>query len=327
MVRLALAFFIGLLFVSTAHAHEGRPLLIKLNADDPTKVTLRWQVPPVMPKHAEPAVRLSNCTANLEAPHGLIGESTYDCGQGLGGAALTIHWPSINPALSTLVDVAGVDTRFYGPEVTQIPLSDLGGSGLGFQSFIGTGVEHILSGFDHLLFILALTLIVWQQHDAARVKRLALMVTGFTLAHSLTLALSTFGLIRLAAAPVEATIALSILFVCVELMRGLRSGQQETLTWRYPALTASAFGLLHGLGFASVLNDAGLGEGERLLGLLGFNLGVEIGQLAFVALALSAGLGLARLAPATLITRGTTLLVFAMGTLSASWMFERIAQF
>lgn len=327
MARLAMAMLLGLLTITIAHAHEGRPLLIKLNIADPAQVTLRWQVPPVMPKNAEPAVRLIGCTALFEAPHGLIGNSRYACDAGLADAALTIHWPSINPALSTLVDIAGGETRFFGPEVTEVPLGDLAGGGFGFTSFIVTGIEHILSGLDHLLFILALTLIVWQRGDAARVRRLALMVTGFTLAHSLTLALSTFGVIRLAAAPIEATIALSILFVCVELMRGLRSGRQDTLTWRYPALTASAFGLLHGLGFASVLNEAGLGDEARLLGLVGFNLGVEIGQLAFVALALSAGLLIARLTSATLVRHGTTILIFAMGTLSASWMFERIAQF
>lgn len=325
---LLMALLLPVLLPVLAQAHEGRPLLIKITPQS-GGVGLAWQAPPVLPAGAEPRVVLEGCTLidDARATHGLVGDGAYDCPNGWAVAALNIIWPQINPALSTLVDIEGGETRFYGPQTTRIPLGGMEVAGTNLASFIFTGIEHILSGFDHLLFVLALTLVVWQRRDAARVKRLALMVTGFTLAHSLTLALSTFGLIKLAAAPVEATIALSILFVCVELARGLRFGRQDTLTWRYPALTASAFGLLHGLGFASVLNAASLGEGERLLGLLGFNLGVEIGQLAFVGVVLALGWLAAKLLPAQGLARATSLLVFAMGTLSATWMFERLMQF
>ncbi|MGB1088532.1 MAG: HupE/UreJ family protein, partial [Alphaproteobacteria bacterium] len=309
---------------------EGRPLLIKLS-QQADGLALRWQAPPILPQGAEPMVRLEGCSLLVDASrlaptHSLIGETQYDCPNGWANATAQIIWPSINPALATLVEVSGGQTRFFGPEQTRIPLSDFEGAGTDLRSFILTGIEHILAGVDHLLFVLALTLIVWRRNGVAqaeRLKRLGWMVTGFTLAHSLTLGLATLGLIRLPAPPVEAAIALSILFVCVELARN----HQETITWRYPAATASAFGLLHGLGFATVLMDAGLPPAQQWLGLLGFNLGVEIGQLVFVALAVALGLVLARILPADGLKRGTSVLIYGMGSVSAFWMFERFMTF
>ncbi|MEN8722088.1 MAG: HupE/UreJ family protein [Alphaproteobacteria bacterium] len=303
-------------------AHEGRPLLIRITNDD-GMISLTWQAPPVLPAGAEPRVIIADCLPIDVPQNGLLGQGRFDCADHTVTPVLSILWPSINPALSTLVEVKGRTTRFYGPEDRQIPLSDLMSSETDFGSFIETGVEHILSGFDHLLFILGLTLLILRGPGAQKARRLALMVTGFTLAHSLTLGLAVFDLIALPAPPVEAVIALSVMFVGLELARN----NQATLTWRYPALTASAFGLLHGLGFASILSDAGLADEQRLLGLIGFNIGVELGQLFFVTLIIMGAVVIARLTNDKTQARLQYLTALFIGVIAASWMFERVLGF
>jgi hydrogenase/urease accessory protein HupE len=184
--------------------------------------------------------------------------------------------------------------------------------------YLELGVAHILLGFDHLLFVLALLLIVrgW--------RRLLATVTAFTVAHSITLAAATLGFVRVAGPPVEATIALSIVFLASELIkvnRGLPS-----LTAQAPWLVAFAFGLLHGFGFAGALADVGLPRVEIPLALFTFNVGVELGQIVFVFAALAAVWLLGRIrkdwpgwaaqAPA-----------YGIGTLAAFWLVERLHGF
>ncbi|MEO7329593.1 MAG: HupE/UreJ family protein [Minicystis sp.] len=195
------------------------------------------------------------------------------------------------------------------------------------QSYLGAGVEHILGGFDHLLFVLGLLLLVRRSEatlppEQRRIgNEMARTVTAFTVAHSVTLALSVLGLVRLAPAPVEATIALSLFFLAVELSRPAAPSARG-LARR----AAFAFGLLHGFGFAGALRALGLPEGQVPLSLLSFNLGVELGQLAFVLLALAL-LHLARKplsrAPAWLSRAPAYLL----GSLAALWCFERVSAF
>ena len=174
-----------------------------------------------------------------------------------------------------------------------------------------------------LLFVLGLTLLILRGSGDRKARRLGLMVTGFTLAHSLTLGLAVFNVISLPPPPVEAVIALSVMFVGLELARNDKS----TLTWRYPALTASAFGLLHGLGFASILSNAGLADDRRLLGLFGFNIGVELGQLAFVSIILVAAFIGTKLFDEASLAKGQRIAAFVIGTVAASWMIERVIGF
>ena len=141
------------------------------------------------------------------------------------------------------------------------------------------GIEHILFGFDHVLFVFCLLMLVADR------KRLLIAITAFTVAHSITLAGTTFGWLRLASAPVEACIALSIAFVAAEIIK-TRSGRIST-TQRWPWVVSFAFGLLHGFGFASALRDIGLPEDAVPLALLLFNLGVEAGQVLFVVVVLA----------------------------------------
>jgi len=139
-------------------------------------------------------------------------------------------------------------------------------------TYIELGFEHILIGLDHLLFVACLVYISGSR------KKLFFTITGFTLAHSITLFLSANDIITIPIAPVEAVIALSIIFLAWEIAKN----RQHSLSLRYPVLVSSSFGLLHGFGFAAVLSDIGLPETEKLMALLSFNIGVELGQLAFV---------------------------------------------
>jgi hydrogenase/urease accessory protein HupE len=180
------------------------------------------------------------------------------------------------------------------------------------------GIDHILSGFDHLTFVLALLLLV------SGAGRLLITVTSFTLAHSITLAAATLGVLWVPGAPVEAVIALSILFVAHELV--LVNRGEASLTARNPWIVAFAFGLLHGFGFAGALGDIGLPQNEIALALLMFNVGVEIGQLMFISAALAVIWLLHRLRsewPAWL----RQVPAYGIGGIAAFWVIERVAGF
>jgi hydrogenase/urease accessory protein HupE len=174
------------------------------------------------------------------------------------------------------------------------------------------GVEHILTGFDHLLFVVALTLLVRKR------RALVMTITAFTVAHSLTLAATVLGLVSVPAAPVEATIALSIVLVCAECLR-----PGDSFTRRAPWLVAFAFGLLHGMGFASALIDIGLPERHLPAALVCFNLGVELGQLAVIAAVLAVRALAARL---RLARPGLSrAVIYGMGATAAFWSLDRVA--
>jgi hydrogenase/urease accessory protein HupE len=173
------------------------------------------------------------------------------------------------------------------------------------------GVEHIFSGFDHLLFVFGLLFLVGFR------RQLLLTITAFTLAHSLTLASSALGLLTLRSPPVEATIALSIMLVAGEALR-----DRSTLSRRWPALVAFLFGLVHGLGFAGALADIGLPDNHLWIALLTFNGGVEIGQLLTVAVA---WLVYRALRERAWVHRARWAALYAIGTVAAFWSLTRIA--
>jgi HupE / UreJ protein len=190
------------------------------------------------------------------------------------------------------------------------------------------GVEHILSGFDHLFFVLALLLLVWRARSPygrrAATRTMLATITAFTIGHSVTLAAAILDLVRLPRAPTELGIALSVLLLAVELARDDRS----TLTMRFPWIIAFAFGLLHGFGFAGALSEIGLPPEGIAVPLVLFNLGVEVGQILIVLAAASA------VAVASSITGRResvvghlpsfkTALIYGIGTITAYWCFER----
>jgi hypothetical protein len=183
-------------------------------------------------------------------------------------------------------------------------------------TYFQLGVEHILTGVDHLLFVLCLVLLVRD------VRILLATVTAFTVAHSITLAAATLGFVNVRSAPVEATIALSVIFLASELLRD--PAQRSDITQYYPWLVAFSFGLLHGLGFAGALSEVGLPHGEIPLALFSFNVGVECGQLVFIATVLSM-IYLARLALRHSPVWAPRVAAYAIGCIASYWLFERLA--
>jgi hydrogenase/urease accessory protein HupE len=227
-----------------------------------------------------------------------VGKSAYSA------ALVKVYWLDGQSRIYTLT-AAQPSVQLYGGA------DDRRGIGEIAWAYLVLGVEHILSGIDHLLFVIGLLLLVGFQ------RRLLWTITAFTAAHSLTLASSALGWLVLRPAPVEATIALSIVLVAGEALH-----KRETLARRWPALVAFLFGLVHGLGFAGALKEIGLPEQHLLTALLTFNVGVEIGQL----LTLGACWTLWRLAarwPA--LARARSALLYAIGSVAAYWSWLRIA--
>jgi len=196
------------------------------------------------------------------------------------------------------------------------------------RTYFVLGVEHILLGIDHLLFVLGLLFLVGSW------KRLIATVTAFTVAHSITLAAATLGLVHVAQAPVEATIALSIMFVAAEIIHGAHG--ESRLASRAPWLVAFVFGLLHGFGFAGALREIGLPQKDVPLALLFFNVGVEVGQLVFIAAVVAVFSVLTRLlrkqgmrdhGPWHAEALIRTPAAYAIGSIAAFWTVQRVVGF
>ena len=181
------------------------------------------------------------------------------------------------------------------------------------KTYLLLGVEHILLGIDHLLFVLALLLLI------TKFKRLVITITAFTVAHSITLIATSLNWISIPIAPVEAVIALSIIFLANEL--ALRKENQERLSEQQPWIVAFIFGLLHGFGFAGALANIGLPEGEMPTALLSFNIGVEIGQLFFICVALLVLKFVCKIFERSTIDK---LASYAIGICASFWLFERL---
>jgi hydrogenase/urease accessory protein HupE len=316
-------------------AAHGSPLLyIEITERAPQQYLLRWKAPRTVAAVAVPRVSLAeacrrtNALTERSAPWGWVRQESYRCPGGLGGERLTISYPRnvSGPPLSTLVRFATergeVYTAVLRPLETTwvVPRSETPVSVA--RQYVLLGIEHIASGLDHLLFIGCLLLI------AGSGRRIVVTITGFTLAHSVTLILSALKLAHLPSAPVEVAIALSIVLLAAEIGRGRR----DSLTWRYPITVSSSFGLLHGFGFAAALGDVGLPQRDLVIGLIAFNLGVEIGQLLFAA----ALLGLAfllkhiprrQLASPASFARYRLALAYGVGTIAVFWMIQRSAEF
>jgi len=224
-------------------------------------------------------------------------------GQRYSAALVKVFWLDGQSRVYTLT-AAQPTVQLYGAA------DDTRGIGEIAWAYAVLGVEHILGGIDHLMFVLSLLFLVGFN------RRLVATITAFTIAHSLTLASSALGWLTLRSPPVEATIALSIVLVAAEaLHRG------PTLSRRWPALVAFLFGLVHGLGFAGALQQIGLPQNHLLVALLTFNVGVELGQLLVVALAFVLTRVLLR---APLFARARTPALYAIGSVAAWWSIARI---
>jgi len=315
-----------LLGAAAASADELRPGYLELRQQDAETWDVFWKVPaPGGQLRPNIDVVFPADTVHLSEPRGAFHAGAY-----------SERWRLRHPGglIGQTVRIDGLPTdvtdmlvrvqRADGTsQVTRLLPSDPAfvvaastGAGEVARTYLALGVEHILLGIDHLLFVLALLLIV---KGAGRVVA---TVTAFTIAHSITLAAATLGLVRVPGPPVEAVIALSIVFVAAEIVHGVRG--RPGLTARWPWLVAFIFGLLHGFGFAGALGEIGLPPNAIPLALFFFNVGVELGQLLFVAaFAVTARL-MARvrmawprwieLAPA-----------YAIGSVAMFWVLQRVA--
>jgi hydrogenase/urease accessory protein HupE len=291
-LRIALLAVVGATMLAApaprALAHELDPGFLQLNETAPGEYAVMWKVPtsggrrmPLDPVFPEGCAVTSPITSRPSGT-GFVERWTIECDADLVGATLRIGGlERTYTDVMVRVEPAGAEVLSYIVQSID-PSVVIGGAGQQSQGAFGylwLGFEHILLGFDHLLFVLGLLLIVQNRWMLLKT------VTSFTIAHSITLAIATLGFASAPAAPLNAVIALSILFLGPEIVRVWRG--ETSLTIRHPWVVAFAFGLLHGFGFASGLSTIGLPQAEIPLALLLFNVGVELGQLVFVVMILA----------------------------------------
>jgi hydrogenase/urease accessory protein HupE len=328
MMRILCLLALLLVAASPSAAHEVRPAYLELTEVDAETFDVLWKVP----ARGE-GTRLS-LDVRFPAGTGILGQKrAYPAANayierwrvrrvgGLTGGEIAIAGLEAS-ATDVLVRVIRLDgtgqTARLTPTQTSFGVEAAPGFGNVAKTYLGLGVEHILLGFDHLLFVLVLLLLIegW--------KRLVGAITAFTVAHSITLALATFGVLSVPVPPVETCIALSIAFVAAEIIHRRRG--MNPLSVRQPWIVAFAFGLLHGLGFASALTDLGLPANHVPWALLFFNVGVEVGQLAFVAVALPLVFW-ARQGRIPVPRAAGLAVPYAIGSLAMFWALQRVAVF
>lgn len=311
-------------------AHDARPFSINIDEQSGHSYLVRLRVPPTVELDNRPVIDWPRGCRSLNErhPEGILGESEtqlISCARSLEGGAIAIRYPIYNPSLATLIRLKRRDgavlSQLLAPDQSAWQVPARPSRWEVARGYIELGIAHIWGGIDHLLFVTGLLIL------AGSLRGVLLAITGFTLAHSLTLSLATLGLVRLPIPAVEATIALSILFLAREIARPAPDG----LARRYPIAVSSTFGLLHGFGFAAALQEVGLPRGELATGLLCFNLGVEIGQIVYILAVTGLFLllrrliarretVLARLAPAP-----KALAAYALGLPASYWLMERLA--
>ncbi|MGD8640829.1 MAG: HupE/UreJ family protein [Gammaproteobacteria bacterium] len=314
--------------VAITHAHESRPAYLQITQTQADVFDVTWRRPargervlslqPVFPPHCRPQGEVVNYSAGgahnarwkLQcSDEGLAGHTIY-----IEGLAETI-----TDVLVRLQFLDGVhQTQILKPNAARMSVQKSPSPLQVIGDYFSLGVEHILGGIDHLLFVLCLMLIVnghW---------RLVKTITAFTVAHSITLAIATLGIVQVAQAPVEAVIALSICFLAVELVKQ-QQGKVD-FAMRSPWVVAFIFGLLHGFGFAGALAEVGLPQADIPLALLMFNVGVEAGQLLFIGALLVIMQVWNRFAALELnwLPKVT---VYSIGTIASFWVIERVMAF
>jgi hydrogenase/urease accessory protein HupE len=315
------------LVAAPALAHEVRPAYLELHEDKAGEFRVLWKTP------MRGELRLALSPVFSGKTQALTPATTRQTG---GAAVQTWRIKAIEPLRGQTLRIDGLEatmtdalvraefadgtnwTKRFTPQepVVTIPPRQSGWSVAG--EYTQLGIEHILLGIDHLLFVLALLIITrggW---------KLVKTVTAFTVAHSITLGLAALGFVHVPQAPVEAIIALSIVFVATEILHAQQG--REGITARAPWLVAFTFGLLHGFGFAGALTEIGLPQGQIPLALLFFNVGVEFGQLLFIAVALSLILLIRRI---RFDFPGWAAHVppYAIGSLAMFWVIQRVAAF
>ena len=324
-------------FASTAHAHESRPAYLEIDETARGRYDVIWRTPlnsgmrlPIALKFAD---GVSNVTepAIRELPDSLVERRIIKISDGLAGKR--INFVGLQATITdVLVRVRLLDgsesTTVARPSKAWVEVTGSRGLLAVASSYALLGVEHIAFGIDHLLFVLGLLILVkgW--------RRLIGTITAFTIAHSITLAAATLGFVHVPSKPVEATIALSIVFVACEIVhrRSGRSGLTEACPW----IIAFTFGLLHGFGFAGALREVGLPQHAIPLALLFFNVGVELGQLLFIGIVVAVitatvyiakKLSRTTLSPQFAFNWCETISAYAIGGVAMFWVIQRTVAF
>lgn len=315
----------------TSSAHEMRPAYLEITQVDQYRFEVFWKRPQLSGRSLKLDLRFPRHCTTEQIGLDRVTDSAWitrlmlDCSaEGLSGYSIAVDGLS-----STMTDILLRIRWLNGRNLSHIlkpdqPALEIDAAGRaegpsGLLAYLRLGVEHLLTGFDHVLFVIGLLFLGRSRWELVRI------VTSFTVAHSVTLGLSALDLVRLSQTPVEAVIALSILFLAVELAKDDRS----SVLFRQPWLIAFTFGLLHGFGFAGALRDIGLPSDAVLWALLLFNIGVEIGQLMIVFAGLSLAF-LLRLQPVAYAARGVAswlprVPVWGIGIISAYWLIQRTA--
>lgn len=306
-----------------ARADELRPGYLEFTQQDASHWKLVWKAPvlgglatrtrPAFPQfctQSPPQARVEGLV--------LVAESRLTCSQDLAGSKVGLS--GMDAAFTdALLRVAPLNRPVQAARLTQdramIEVATVPDGWEVARSYFVLGVIHILEGYDHLLFVIALVLLI------GRLGMVVKAATAFTVAHSITLIGSTLGLVGLAQAPVEALIALSIVFLAVEIIK--QDPAHPNLAERAPWIVAFLFGLIHGFGFAGALREIGLPESDVPTALLTFNLGVEAGQLVIVAVVLAAIALVSRMAPRAL-RPATMTATYAIGITASFWFIERV---
>lgn len=321
---LLLVLLISILVVPTSvSAHEVRPAYLQIDQIGDARYSVLWRTPllsgvrlPVILRFSD-GIQIVAGPAEQVLPDSVVKRSIIEAPAGLVGQR--INFVGLQASITDVMvrvklEDGTVSTTMVRPSQAWVEVQPRQGFFQVVTLFVVEGIEHILFGFDHLLFVLALMLIV------RSTRTLILTITAFTVAHSITLTLATLGWVSLPTGPVEIMIAFSIVLVSAEIVAMERG--QTSLTISAPWVVAFAFGLLHGFGFASALKKLGLPQGDIPLALFCFNLGVEIGQLMFVALILAAAALLRKFLEVP--RRAVLTSAYSIGIIASYWTLERL---
>lgn len=314
-------------FLSVAQAHESRPAYLEINELTTGRYDVLWRIPVNAGMRLPILLKFPGETSNVtepnirELPDSLVERRIVKSDSGLVGKRIDFVGleATITDVLARVHLLDGTEsTTLIHPSKAWMEVTGSQGLASVAGSYTLLGVEHILFGIDHLLFVLALLIIT------SGTMRLIKTVTAFTVAHSITLALATLGFVHVPSKPVEATIALSIVFVALEIIR--RREGRLGITSRAPWIVAFTFGLLHGFGFAGALSEVGLPQNHIPAALFFFNVGVEIGQIAFIAVVLGF-IALVRRIALRLPRWAELVPPYAIGSIAMFWVVQRIAAF
>ena len=322
-MRMLIAIFAIALLPNMAHAHRFAPSSLQIYEGDNAQYEVLWKTPlqttsniPLRPALPEGCSIKQESEPQVEGT-GVVKRWSLDCSslaQGLVGALVGVDGLAQNQASAILI-YSYMDGRSWqqvlNTEVGAVTIPSAPTAGGVLSSYIFLGAEHIWAGPDHLLFVLGLVLLV------VGFRSLLVTVTSFTVGHSITLAMVTLGVFDYPVALVEFLIALSIFLLALE----VHADKPGWFT-RFPWAVAVGFGLLHGMGFAGALGEVGLPQGQVPLALLSFNIGIELGQIAFILLVLAAGF-LVRRYFAFWQTRLEPIAIYTMGGVAAMWCYER----